>query len=197
MRHLVFVLAFAGQVSINQVAESQVNIEAMRQPAILREAYKRNVVVQTTDRFGSGIIIETGKVLTVFHNVEWGFPMVNGVSAEVVKFNETLDLILLSVPTVKVSKIRMDTRPYWSQPVFYVANPLGHVGFLSLGHIAFVSEWIETNTLPIPGMSGGGLYNTRGELIGMNARVEGDATWGYHIALHIKANTIKEFLEAK
>lgn len=165
----------------------------------VRHAVSRNVFVETETNFGSGVIVETGKVLTCYHVVEEyekGIE-VSKKPAEFIRWDEETDLALLKVETPKVGKVRFNLSPKVTEQVFSVSNPMQHNGLVAFGRIIFLSEMVETDTLSLPGSSGGGLYDTDGKLVGLTQAVEGSPQWGYKITLHIKASVLKAFIEKK
>lgn len=168
-----------------------------RQEIVYKMASKRNVLVTNEVSMGSGVIVKTGLVLTNNHILVMGLnTRVNGKLAELLARNTQWDLALLKVETVKVPDLRFDTKPLLLKQVFYVANPHGHFGLVSPGHILFADEdHICTNTLGMKGFSGGGLYNLYGELVGLNVGMEGEDGIGYNLPVHIPAARIKKFME--
>ena len=92
----------------------------------ITEATRRNVWVETDKMMGSGIIIQTGIVLTNFHVLEVDSTiMVDEKEAEILVVAPQLDLMLLKVDTKHVSPIRICTEVEIGEEVFYVANPKG------------------------------------------------------------------------
>lgn len=157
---------------------------------------ERNVVVSNIDGMsGSGVILETGLVLTNAHLV--GDEVYVGDSvAKVLKVDYDIDLALLKVETKPFKKLKFG-KVKQGQAVHYVGNPGRHYNVVSKGYVVLLKEgYVLTNTLPIPGMSGGGLYRN-GKLVGLNVGYEQYPLVGVHIAVHVGLKAIKTFLEGK
>lgn len=165
-------------------------------PPPMERALKRNVVVATTTIGGSGVIIQTGWVLTNLHlanilNDIW----VDDLPAELIAFDKAHDLALLKTVTGKFKRLRVDN-PKQGSRIFYVGNPGMHLNSISYGHVVYMdSIHTVTDTLPLSGMSGGGLYNEDGHLVGLNVGGEGDPRFGVHMAVHAPAAVIRKFLK--
>jgi S1-C subfamily serine protease len=143
-------------------------------------------------RFGSGVVVSDGQVLTNAHNVRGETRTVvfgDGRKAEgrVAGVDVDADLAVIAVDTGSVPAIPWTDRTAGiGQPVFALANPGGsglHVGFalVSGSGRTFrgprgrrMSTAIEHNA-PLPrGSSGGPLVDGEGRLVGLNTlRLEG------------------------
>lgn len=158
----------------------------------IAEATRRSVWVETDKQIGSGVIVQTGIVLTNFHVLEVDSTIkVDDEEAEIVAVAPQYDLILLRVKTKKMSPVRLCLDTEVGSEVFYVANTNKHRDYTSFGRITFVDRnYLYSNTTAIEGSSGGGLYNPEGCLVGIN-----DASEYHAIAVHIKAKTVQKFLE--
>src|SRR3990167_8687327 len=78
-----------------------------------------------------------------------------------------------------------------ADPVFYVGNTNGHLNFVSFGRVNFINQYyLYTDTVGVEGCSGGGLYNFKGELVGLNVGHEKHA-----IAFHIRRELLEKFLK--
>jgi serine protease Do len=97
--------------------------------------------------------------------------------AEIIKIDEENDLALLKTFMVddelEVAKIAT-TEPQKGDIVYSVGSPLGILRTVSQGILSNKVEgfYLSDNTTTF-GNSGGGLYNTNGELIGVPAQVMG------------------------
>ncbi len=175
---------------------------------------------------GSGVIIsEDGYVLTNYHvigtNKRW---MVYGTNeksyqAEVVGYDPQGDLALLKIKeSDKLPFIKLGDSDglQTGQPVLAIGNPFGlgiqdlipsvTLGIISAlhryqeGDLAGRAEYadaIQTDTPINPGNSGGPLINLKGELVGINGRIEGELPFvraNTGIGYAIPANQIKKFL---
>lgn len=161
------------------------------------KATERNVVVSSESSSGSGVVVMTNRVLTNYHLVdkEGEEVTVDNRVAQVIAVDKAADLALIVTVTKSFKKLRL-RRPEVGQAVFYVANPTGHVGTLSQGHVLYKDhKHTLTDTIPLPGMSGGGLYNKRGELVGLNVAMEGHPSSGRHMAAHIPIEVVERFLK--
>lgn len=155
---------------------------------------ERNVTVTNDwDMSGSGVVLQTGLVLTNYHMLG-DHTYVNDEVSEVVKADEKLDLALLKVKTAKFSRLKFG-KVKQGQAVHYTGNPGPLSNAVSRGWVvAFKDEYIITDTLPIPGMSGGALWDEHGHLAGLNVGYFVDVV-GVHLAIHIPAEAVKRFLD--
>lgn len=136
------------------------------------------VIVETNDAQGSGVVLSRSIVVTNRHVVDSS--SVVGVrqgdrewSASIVTLDEEHDLATLSVPgldlpaaTVEPSEIRIGQR------VFAVGAPQGFELTLSDGVVSGLRSFeggtvIQVSAPISPGSSGGGLFDSRGRLIGI------------------------------
>ncbi|MBX4205055.1 MAG: serine protease [Candidatus Doudnabacteria bacterium] len=121
---------------------------------------------------GTGVIVETGLVFTNYHLIENGDDssiLVDGECVEqVIYFDFALDFAALKVVTKEVKPIAIQTKCWANQPVFYVGNPGEKVKAIQLGRIkSCKTGQIEVVIDCEQGFSGSGLYNLRGQLIGL------------------------------
>lgn len=132
-----------------------------------KEAVQRSAFVQVGERgFCSGVIVETGKVLTAKHCVsQEGTYFVNGKPAEILRVSPIYDLMLLKTETPKMSKVRI-AKPYLMDEVIMVwswASEHPMLDIVSSGHICHISEtMVATDVHGAPGFSGSGLYSADG-----------------------------------
>ena len=170
---------------------------------------------------GSGALVsKEGHVLTNFHvvanarQIQITTDEHKTFAAEVVGVDQPLDLALLRIISNRkdfpaLSFANSDNVKV-GQIVFAVGNPLGFSGTVTQGIISATQRWtqdsnmefLQTDTVIIPGNSGGPLVNIRGEIIGINESIYtgGGQTQAQHawqgIGLAIPANDAKESLEA-
>lgn len=162
---------------------------------VLEIAQRRNVLVETDGGSGSGVIYKPGLIVTNFHILETDSDVkVNGKDAKILAVDPKHDLVLLEAATLPVPELKFNLEPKVWMPVFYCGNPGNHRGLVSPGFILDIKEFLYTNTIPMGGMSGGGLYDEQGRLLGINEGMEG-GKGGFHIAVHIKAVVVKAFLD--
>lgn len=162
----------------------------------LEQMVARNVVVETEESRCSGVILETGIVLTVFHALDTDSGiMVNGKEAKVVLIRQDIDLIVLRVPTDKVPDITFGTGIGVTKQVVQVGNPARFTGVVSIGRVILTDEkYLFTDTLAIPGLSGSGLYSVEGHLVGLVQKMFG-AKSGSWITRALRAEEIIKALE--
>jgi len=131
-------------------------------------------------------------------------------TAEIVKYDEDNDMALLKVKLIDENLTEVsiaEIEPEKGDAVYSVGNPLGMIRTLSKGILANKEEgfYICDNTTTY-GNSGGGLFNDKGELIGVPSNVTGyyfktdeneEETFVPETSLGYSRNlkTIKEFLE--
>jgi serine protease Do len=136
----------------------------------LSEATARSVWLETDRSIASGVIVETGRVVTNHHVVEGAKEVtVDSMSATVLRTDEAHDLALLAVTTREMGRIRFVREFSLNEEVLYVGNPGGRKNHLAEGRItAILPDRLKTSAWGYPGFSGSGLYNKRGELAGVN-----------------------------
>lgn len=140
---------------------------------------------------GSGVHIGGGFILTAAHVVD-SLPEV-GVktdtlelqTAKVLWANRAYDVALLKVAhpeRIKATPLVCDTRMKRGELIYSEGNPLGLEGISTWGRIAGKAQaagpWrnvLITDMATIPGMSGGGVYDMGGRLVGITV---GAMTWG-------------------
>jgi S1-C subfamily serine protease len=145
---------------------------------------------------GSGVVIESGLVLTNAHNLRSGADEVTITFADgrredgrVAAVDEDLDIAVIAVETGEVEPVQWSEDgdgPAMGRPVVAMGNPGGRglratVGFVSSASRSFrgprgrrIPGAIE-HSAPLPrGSSGGPLLDTAGRLLGINSvRVDG------------------------
>jgi S1-C subfamily serine protease len=134
------------------------------------EATARSVWLETDRSIASGVIVETGLVVTNHHVVAGANDItVDAQRATVVRTDEAHDLALLAVKTREIARIRFTREFSVNEEVLYVGNPGGRRNHLAEGRITgILPDRIKTSAWGYPGFSGSGLYNKSGELAGVN-----------------------------
>lgn len=166
---------------------------------------------------GSGVIIaqegEVGYIVTNNHVIEGATSIMvrlkdgTELNANLVGTDSVTDLAVLTVSTEKeltVSVLGDSDSLIVGQEVIAIGNPLGQLGGTVTNGIVSALErelkidgenmtLLQTNAAVNPGNSGGGLFNMRGELIGVvNAKSSGDDVEGLGFAIPI--NTVHEII---
>ncbi len=177
------------------------------------------IKVSTPGGLGSGVIIdEAGHAITNAHVIQgetslratvW-FPQPDGTlkrtvieDVEIVAVNNHIDLALIAIPLPASSDRfsyalleRQETIEI-GQTVFAIGNPLGLERSLSQGVISTTQRsfdgltYIQTDAAVNPGNSGGPLFNTRGEVVGITNM---GILLGEGLNFAIPARYVKDFL---
>ena len=177
------------------------------------------VKISTPGGLGSGVIIdEEGHAITNAHVIQgetslratvW-FPQPDGTlkrtvieDVEIVAVNNHMDLALIAIPLPASSDRfsyalleRQETIEI-GQTVFAIGNPLGLERSLSQGVISTTQRsfdgltYIQTDAAVNPGNSGGPLFNTRGEVVGITNM---GILLGEGLNFAIPARYVKDFL---
>jgi len=135
---------------------------------------KRYVSIDTKKAIGSGVILVTNFVLTCFHNlyVDSGIK-VGKEEAEIVDVDPLHDLTLLMVKTKELERVILN-KAGLGEVVFSFGNPMGLDGALLFGRVVFKTDQrVISDIHGQPGVSGSGLFNLQGELLGINHSVIG------------------------
>jgi hypothetical protein len=151
------------------------------------------VRVYTADGEGTGFVaFEVGSVLTAFHVVGDVDSRLTVVAADGTEYramalgaDEALDIALLSVPGLKAPPLPLGATVATGDTVYAVGYPAGLAGEASVTQGIISAQrtegdpevaYLQTDAPINPGNSGGPLFNTLGEVIGVNVAVlRGDA----------------------
>jgi S1-C subfamily serine protease len=148
----------------------------------------------------SGVIIERNVVLTNSHVLgSCKSVFVDGYQASILRRSEGDDLLLLSVTTRNIPRLKFRELPESSEPVFYISNPGINAGSVFTGKIVkvdrnFVYTDCFTDITAAKGASGSGLYSLDGELIGIKKGMLPGANGGSALSVAIPAQKIRKFL---
>ncbi len=177
------------------------------------------IKIATPAGLGSGVIIdETGHAITNAHVIQgetnlratvW-FPQADGTlkrtvieDVVIVAVNNHLDLALVAIPLVPGESRFSHALLEWQesievgQTVFAIGNPLGLERSLSQGVISTTQRnfdgltYIQTDAAVNPGNSGGPLFNTRGEVVGITNM---GIAFGEGLNFAIPTRYVKDFL---
>lgn len=163
-------------------------------------------VVLRSERLGDGSF--GSKIITNYHVVN-GAEKISvylrsrqkiAYKAEVIGFDDRHDLALLRIaaPHELSSAVLGDSdKLKIGEWVFLVGNPRGFTWSLSVGFIGNLGkdpllETIQFDGATNLGNSGGGLFNTKRELIGIPTMAEGNGTIGFAVSV----NVVKKMLPA-
>lgn len=207
-RVFLWVLFLCAFLYITGNAQSFANVETIpiRDEDKTRSAFdvakSRNVLIvfrtPLGQGYGSGVVVETGLVLTAKHLSERPDTefQINGKPAKVIAKSDAHDVMLISASTAKFGKARLQEKTYLGERVFYVGNPEEHHGLLSRGHVVFLGDGgIHTDTLGALGFSGSGLWNEKGELIGIQVQMEGFEAVGFKLSIAVPIIEAKKLLK--
>jgi S1-C subfamily serine protease len=162
--------------------------------SVIEEARSRFVAVTTATSVASGIVLKTNYVLTNFHVLDNGSKTwVDGNEAVIVAVSPEDDLALLGVKTCEKRQILLSEGAEPLDFAFYVGNPHGIPNLAFFGLVLKVdTDAILTDLAAHDGMSGAGLYDNEGRLIGLQACGLGSKTY---ISSAVPASKIRKFLE--
>lgn len=180
---------------------------------------KRNtvVVINSKNSLGGGVCIKEDDiyyyVLTAYHIVKKRYNNVVSIltiddiiySGEIIKENKNIDLALLRINKRKglhFNTLKLAPKsPYVGETVFAIGHPLYTFFNVSKGIVtSYIGIYIIIDALITNGSSGGGVFNNRGELVGIaSSVVVNRLKEGYvpesNIGNIISIETIKEFLK--
>ena len=177
------------------------------------------VKVATPSGLGSGVLINAdGYAITNAHVIQgetnlrvtvW-LPLPDGTlkrtvieDVEIVAVNNHIDLALLAISDSELvdrlvyARLEAEESIEVGQIVFAIGNPLGLERTMSQGVISTTQRsfdglsYIQTDTAVNPGNSGGPLFNTRGEVVGITNM---GILFGEGLNFAIPARYIKDFL---
>jgi hypothetical protein len=168
-------------------------------PGQVYESVKDSVVVvKTYDRqgkpvgHGSGVMLPSGNIITNYHVVEAGVRYTVGRGKHIVPAtlkggDPDKDLCLLTAPGLVAEPARLGkaARLKVGDPVYAVGAPQGLELSLSEGIVSQLRGGgphpiIQTTVAISPGSSGGGLFNAKGELVGITTfRMKGEQSLNF------------------
>ena len=135
-------------------------------------------------------------MLTNFHVLHVGQEVkVNGKIAKIVRVDPVNDLCLLAVATRKVDALTFAEKVSQDEEVVIYGNPLGHKDVILHGRIIDIADnRFYTDAHVFSGSSGSGVYNLKGEFVGIVSAIEGKENFGFPYGVIVTAKTVYEFL---
>lgn len=172
--------------------------------SVMHEAARRNVVYTDEEGMASGVILTChanyAEVLTNFHVLGVNdHPQVNKKDAKVTKVDSAVDLIILRVPYDCPEPITMPSfgKVEALDLVLYVGNDAGLLGTVSTGRVTGTDDdlgYVWSDALAMGGCSGSGLWNEKGELVGINEGGNSSNPPRAYLLRTINIERIKKFL---
>ena len=163
--------------------------------------FERYATVKTANSTGSAISVGHGVFITATHVITSdSFIVFNqrGVDKEPLRFLQFGDITIFksdldtNVAMVAIAEPKLGEKVYVLQPVFTDA---GVERLLFQGNVAYISKLYAMIDRPIfQGISGSGVYNMNGELIGMASQlygIQGQVAFG----IFLKVSPLKPILE--
>lgn len=156
----------------------------------------------------SGTFIRPYTILTAAHCFESASTQVwargpyesVGYPVHLVALDKKKDLALLDVP-FKHPYAKIGAQPKRGDYILNIGSPMnfefvpseGMIGETEYVAKGFTAKYLVTTAMCNPGSSGGGAFNTKGELIGVNTMIVGIFGW-QGITLTVNTDTVNLFL---
>lgn len=182
---LAFCIALNGQTGKQSAQTKQESLPALSAQEIFKRVSPSVMVVESLDaegkvtKFGSGVVIASGQVVTNRHVIEGGISFRvehNGEkwAAKLIKVDPDHDLAELSVDGLNAPalQVRDSSKLAVGEKVYAIGAPEGLELTISEGLISGLREFdsgrvIQTSAAISPGSSGGGLIDAEGRLVGI------------------------------
>jgi serine protease Do len=158
----------------------------------------------------SGTFISKDEILSAGHCFQPTVPSqiwirdINGKSytAEVIKLDALHDLSLLRVKGLRHKYVKLGKHLKVGEEIINVGSPFNMEFLVSHGIVSalnveielYKSLYIVTDAAINSGSSGGGVFNYRGELVGVNAMTEGSSFSWSGITLAVSIQDVRHFL---
>jgi serine protease Do len=212
-------LLVIGLMNPKPVALTDLQVTSVLNTAVLIRAkqYKVNSFTQEVEQFGigcSGTYISSNTILTAGHCFENPTTEIwvkdpsqkRGVRAKLLKLDTDADLALLDVSS-KTGHLysKLADKAKLGGQVINVGSPFRFEFLLSEGVVAslgmkikeYKSTYLISTAMINSGSSGGGAFNEKGELIGVNTMTAGGAFGWAGISMAVDLPSIREFLKPK
>ncbi|MHC4081742.1 MAG: S1C family serine protease [Planctomycetota bacterium] len=209
----------ATEIETGSIFHTARNLSQLSPRAQAKRVGPAVIKVATPGGLGSGVILNAdGYAVTNAHVIQgetnlrvtvW-LPLPDGSlqrrvieDVEIVAVNSHLDLALIAIPrrpeigAFVYAPLEAEESIEIGQTVFAIGNPLGLERSLSQGVISTTQRsfdgltYIQTDTAVNPGNSGGPLFNTRGEVVGITNM---GILFGEGLNFAIPARYVKDFL---
>jgi S1-C subfamily serine protease len=191
------------KISTPTVAQQKIfelNPELHKQAAnrFARITAKKNGIPTETGRIGSGVIIETNKVLTCYHVIMVDHEMyVNDIRVEKYTVDPENDLALLTVPTKQISRIQYARNIQVGEKIFSIGATTETPEFPCVGMVQIIEPnadkiWYDIHG--IYGRSGGGVYDYAGDLVAINMETR-KSDLGCPLSIGRSVRVIQKFLK--
>jgi len=198
--------------------ENSINIFTLLEKVSIK-GIKTTVGVEVSSRAGSGVIIsQDGHIVTNQHVVENSkhvtVTLANGdeYEAKVIGTDPKTDIALLKIDVdfpLTAAKFGNSDNVSVGSFVIAVGNPFGLSNSVSIGvvsglkrvlNMGFYDNYIQTDASINPGSSGGPLFNSTGEVIGINTLIYTDSSKdnkkiNIGIGFAIPINMVKDIIE--
>ncbi len=148
---------------------------------------------------GSGVFVNENYILTCYHVIKGfdKFTILNDIrltqSATLVKYDESLDVAILKVSySPGIAKLGDSDSSKPQDKIFTTTSPKGVLNVISTGDMLGTElGYLKCDVMVYNGSSGGGLFNSKGELIGICKEAKGTTATYLHA---VPINKIKPLL---
>ena len=164
---------------------------------------------------GSGVLVSKfGDIITNFHVVQDSSSLTvisssgHFHAAKVISGDSTIDLALIKAPTMTgIAPIRIKRAPQVNvgDQIFVLASPFGIINSYTQGRISGIhrsfgftkyEDGIQVDASINPGASGGGVYSSKGELIGIASGIVSSGKGFQGIGVVIPEYIVRAFIKS-
>lgn len=139
---------------------------------VLNNGVNRCVLIESENSQGTGVVVKTNVIITVAH-LGGAHIFVNGYPVEIHRRLVQEDLMSLKAPTGDFTDVRIGITVRQGETIFYVGNPGRHRKLVATGTVVDIAnDRIYADFHATFGASGSGVWNIKGELIGLISQVE-------------------------